>query len=82
MRTRTQPRESLGLTPGKYDSSEIHHMSLMTPNNQSLLSPSNNGPHQGASTASNIDTAANTLTPYGQVQDDKDISTITAIEDR
>lgn len=67
-RTQTQPRNNvLGLTPNKFDSSDVHHMSLMTPNNMSLMSPNNQaGSNQDMTMTSNIDTAANTLTPYGR----------------
>jgi hypothetical protein len=69
----------LGLTPNKFDSS---HMSLMTPNNMSLTSPSNiREKKEGMTTTSNVDTACNTLTPIGHEKEEKDLSTITPNDD-
>lgn len=81
-RAQTQPRnDMLGLTPNKFDSSE-NHMSLMTPNNMSLTSPSNIREKKGGmTTASNVDTACNTLTPIGHEKEEKDLSTITPNDD-
>ena len=77
-RTQTQPRNNaLGLTPNRFDSSDVHQMSLMTPNNMSLTSPTNARERRGMTTTSNVDTAANTLTPMVHDKEEKDISTIT-----
>lgn len=53
----------------------------MTPNNMSLTSPSNERAKRGMTTTSNVDTAANTLTPIGHDKEEKDVSTITPQDD-